>query len=236
MKVVKNLVASAALTLSVGGIAAESDVQPVAMTDQQKLSYAIGVVFGARLQQETNQLDMTVFEQGLRDSYQGQPLKLSDQQIKDAFERYRLSQEAARKDQEAAFEQLAQANFERGQKFLKENLKSSSVQEIEPGLQFEVVKEGTGAHPGLEDTVAVHYQGQLLNGDVFDTSRQLEKPVQFQVKQAPASWVKILPKMSVGSVWRVWVSPELGFGSGGAGPVGPNEVLEYELELVAVNP
>ncbi|MFC3152492.1 FKBP-type peptidyl-prolyl cis-trans isomerase N-terminal domain-containing protein [Litoribrevibacter euphylliae] len=232
-----------ALVLSVFGmnsvLADNSDHSPVppqALTDQQKLSYAIGVVFGARLKQEANNLDMEVFEQGLRDSYQGAPLKLSDQQIKEAFERYRQVQDQARHQQQQAFEDMAKANLERGQKFLAENVKSSNVEELEPGLQFEVLNEGSGAEPKLGDTVAVHYEGQLLNGQVFDTSYSLEKPVTFQVDQGPSSWVKVLPKMKPGAVWRVWVAPELGFGSGGAGPVGPNEVLEYKLELISVNP
>lgn len=241
MKTVTSIVSALALSvLSMSSVSADDSANratlPQELTDQQKLSYAIGVVFGTRLQQEANNLDMNVFEQGLRDSYQGAPLKLSDQQIKQAFERYRMAQETARHQQQQAFEELAEANLERGQKFLTENVKSSNVQELEPGLQFEVLKEGSGDQPTLSDQVAVHYEGQLLNGQVFDTSYVLEQPVTFQVDQGPKSWVKVLPKMKAGAIWRVWVAPELGFGSGGAGPVGPNEVLEYKLELVSVNP
>jgi FKBP-type peptidyl-prolyl cis-trans isomerase FklB len=228
------------LSLSAVFVSAEetqAEIAPAkALTDEQQLSYAIGVVFGSRLQQEAGDLDMELFEQGLRDSYQGLPLKLSDQEIKQAFARYREAQDAAREDQQKAFEQLAKANLERGQTFLSENAKSSSVVELAPGLQYEIIKEGEGAQPGPDDQVLVHFQGQLLNGQVFDSSRSLEKPVQFQVSQGPQSWVKVLPMMKPGAVWRIWVAPELGFGSGGAGPVGPNEVLEYEIELVAVNP
>jgi len=231
-----------ALVLAAPTIAdAESVAEPppgqaTVYSDQQKLSYAIGVVFGSQLLSEANNLDMEVFNQGLRDSYTQSPLKLSDREIKQAFQTYQKAKENARTQQEHAFETLASDNYERSQAFLKENLTRPEVNELVPGLQYQTTQQGKGKSPELKDQVVVHYKGTLLDGKVFDSSYAVGAPVEFVVEQGPESWIHALPKMKEGAVWTIWVSPELGFGSGGAGPVGPNEVLEYQIELIKVNP
>ena len=230
------------LTLAAPSIASPDNLveippgQAPVYSDQQKLSYAIGVVFGSQLLSEANNLDMEVFNQGLRDSYTNSPLKLSDREIKQAFQTYQKAKENARTKQEQAFETLASDNYERSQAFLKENLSRQEVNELVPGLQYQTTQQGDGKSPGLKDQVVLHYKGSLLDGKVFDSSYAAGAPVEFIVEQGPSSWIHALPNMKEGSVWTIWVSPELGFGSGGAGPVGPNEVLEYQIELIKVNP
>jgi FKBP-type peptidyl-prolyl cis-trans isomerase FklB len=211
-------------------------LDPSALTDQQQLSYAIGVVFGSRLQKEASELDMALFEQGLKDSYQGLPLLLTDSQIKNAFDRYQQLKEDARNTHLKALEALSDKNFKIGQDFLKQNLSQSSVKELEPGLQYQVITTGEGVKPSATDRVKVHYQGQLINGDVFDSSYERGEPVEFELDQVIPGWTKSVVNMQEGAIWTIWVAPHLAYGAGGAGPIGPNEVLEFKIELIKVNP
>jgi FKBP-type peptidyl-prolyl cis-trans isomerase FklB len=202
------------------------------ISDQQKLSYSIGVVFGQRLAQETEGLDLDAFDQGLRDSYSNQSLKLTDQQIKQAFEIFQKEKQAATEQQ---FDTLAANNLKRGQQFLMLNVQEEGVKEMVPGLQYKVLTSGEGIQPLVTDEVKVHYQGQLLNGEVFDSSKK-DAPVQFKVNEVIPGWTKALQAMKEGDVWQIWIASELAYGAGGSGPIGPNEVLEFKVELIKVNP
>ena len=231
----KKLIAVSALALS---FLANAETAPKnesvdLETDQQKLSYAIGVVFGKRLVQEAEGLDMDAFDHGLRDSYTNQSLKLTDKQIKRAFETFQQEKQAAMEQQR---EKLSADNLKRGQQFLMLNVQEDGVTELVPGLQYKVIKSGDGAQPLVTDEVEVHYQGQLLNGQVFDSSYKHEEPVRFKVNEVIPGWTKALQEIKEGEVWQVWIASELAYGSGGAGPIGPNELLEFKVELIKVNP
>lgn len=120
-------------------------------------------------------------------------------------------------------------------KFLEENKKKEGVQVTESGLQYQVIKSGTGAAPTAESKVSVHYEGKLVNGEIFDSSIQRGQPATFGVSQVIPGWTEALLRMKVGDKWKLFIPPNLAYGDRGSPPViGPNEVLIFEVELLEV--
>ena len=112
---------------------------------------------------------------------------------------------------------------------------AENVQETESGLQYEVIEEGDGDKPTASDRVQVHYTGELINGEVFDSSRERGKPTTFGVGQVIPGWIEGLQLMSEGAEYELTIPSNLAYGAGGAGAaIGPNEVLIFKVELVAV--
>jgi len=120
--------------------------------------------------------------------------------------------------------------------FLEKNKKQSGVVTLGSGLQYKIVDEGKGAVPTAEDLVSVDYEGKLINGEVFDSSYQRGKPVQFKVSQVIAGWQEALQKMKPGATWELFVPPELAYGDRGlGGPIGPNETLVFKVHLISID-
>ena len=103
-------------------------------------------------------------------------------------------------------------------------------------LQYKVIKAGEGTSPVDSDLVTVNYAGTFIDGKVFDSSYSRGKPVSFPVSQVIPGWTEALKLMKPGAVWELTVPPALGYGEKGAGPIGPNEVLLFKVELIAVTP
>jgi FKBP-type peptidyl-prolyl cis-trans isomerase FklB len=122
-----------------------------------------------------------------------------------------------------------------GQEFLKENLKRAEVKSTASGLQYEILKEGTGEKPKETDTVRCHYEGRLIDGSIFDSSYKRNQPADFPVNQVIPGWVEALQLMPVGSKWRLFIPSNLGYGEYGAGDaIGPNQTLIFEVELLEI--
>ncbi|HSR63108.1 MAG TPA: FKBP-type peptidyl-prolyl cis-trans isomerase, partial [Gammaproteobacteria bacterium] len=130
----------------------------------------------------------------------------------------------------------ADDNLNSGEKFLEENGKKEDVVELDSGLQYKVIKKGTGEKPQSDSNVKVHYHGTLINGEVFDSSYERGEPVDLTVNQVIKGWQEALTKMPVGSKWKVYIPSKLAYGERGAGDViGPNETLIFDIELLAIN-
>ena len=128
-------------------------------------------------------------------------------------------------------------NKEAGQKFLADNGKRSGVTTTASGLQYEVLKAGTGPKPAAENTVKVHYHGTTIDGKVFDSSVDRGEPVTFGLGQVIKGWTEALQLMPVGSKWKIYIPSELGYGEQAAGPkIKPNSVLIFEVELLSIEP
>jgi len=125
-------------------------------------------------------------------------------------------------------------NIEEGEKFLAENKKREGVKETASGLQYEVITMGTGAKPGPEETVKVHYTGTLMDGTKFDSSVDRNEPAVFGVNQVIKGWQEGIQLMPVGSKFKFYIPYELAYGANGTGPIPPYATLIFEVELLDI--
>jgi FKBP-type peptidyl-prolyl cis-trans isomerase len=130
----------------------------------------------------------------------------------------------------------AQDSAATGEKFLKENAAKEGVKTLPSGLQYKVLKEGTGKTPKATDTVVTHYRGTLINGTEFDSSYKRNEPAEFPVNRVIKGWTEALQLMKEGEKWMLFVPSNLAYGPSGTpgGPIGPNETLIFEVELLKV--
>ena len=126
------------------------------------------------------------------------------------------------------------SNLELGREFLEENAKNDSVKVTESGLQYMVLKEGTGAKPGPTDQVTVHYTGTLIDGTVFDSSVERGEPATFPLNRVIKGWTEGLQLMSEGSKYRLFIPSDLAYGTEGNGDILPNSTLIFDVELIKV--
>ena len=131
---------------------------------------------------------------------------------------------------------LPDINQAKGQKFLADNAKKKGVSTLESGLQYIVLEKGTGDQPDLNDTVKVHYEGTLINGEVFDSSLERDEPASFPVNGVIKGWTEALQLMKEQAKWKLFVPANIAYGETGNGSIGPNETLIFEVELLEVTP
>src|SRR5271169_989304 len=128
-----------------------------------------------------------------------------------------------------------EANKKQGDAFLAENKTKEGVVTLPSGLQYKILKEGTGPKPTASDTVVTNYRGTLLNGTVFDSSYKRGQPATFGVGQVIKGWTEALQLMPTGSKWQLFIPPALAYGERGAGAdIGPNATLIFEVELLSI--
>ena len=118
--------------------------------------------------------------------------------------------------------------------FLAANKTNEGVVTLPSGLQYKILKVGTGEKPTLDDTVVCNYKGTLINGTEFDASEKHGGPSTFPVKGVIAGWTEALQLMPVGSKWQLFVPSSLAYGPNGPGDIGPNATLIFEVELVSI--
>lgn len=202
-------------------------------TDQARLAYAVGVTLARNLHEDMKDLDVDNFTSGIKDVYDGNDIRLSDQQIGDALQQYQQQMVA---EQQKQMQQAADKNDQAGKQFLEENAGKDGVETTESGLQYRVMEEGddSGAQPGDEDQVRVNYEGRTIDGEVFDSSYERGEPVTFQVDQVIPGWQEALKMMHPGDTWEIYVPSDLAYGEAGTGPIGPNQTLIFKVELLGV--
>jgi FKBP-type peptidyl-prolyl cis-trans isomerase len=200
-------------------------------TPKDKLSYIIGVQVGNDLKSQSIDVDPALVNRGMQDLMLGNKLLISDQEAKDFIAAYQ-KERAAKVAEEK--KKLGEKNKQEGAAFLAENKKKEGVKTLPSGLQYKVIKEGTGKTPKATDTVVTQYKGTLINGTEFDSSYRRNEPATFPVNGIIRGWTEALLLMKEGSKWQLFVPPELAYGEQGAGPIGPNATLIFEVELVSV--
>ena len=132
--------------------------------------------------------------------------------------------------------EMAEANLKAGQEFLAANKNKPGVTELPSGLQYEVMVQGDGPKPMANNTVTCHYHGTLINGTVFDSSVQRGQPAKFPLNAVIKGWTEGVPLMSVGSKYRFFIPPHLGYGDRQvSAAIGPNSTLIFEVELLGIN-
>ncbi|MBF1801132.1 FKBP-type peptidyl-prolyl cis-trans isomerase [Alloalcanivorax profundimaris] len=203
-------------------------------TEDQKASYALGFRSAEQMSAMKN-LDLEAMIAGLRDGFGDESeSRLGDEDLDQLIRDYQTRMMEARQQEQ---EEKAQKNLEESQAFLEENAEKEGIETTDSGLQYKVLESGEeGAEsPTLEDTVEVHYKGSLVDGTVFDSSIERDKPAVFGLKHIIPGWQEALPMMKVGDKWQLFLPPELGYGEQGAGgDIGPNQVLIFEVELLDV--
>ncbi len=202
-------------------------------TDKEKASYAIGMNIGNTLKHDGLDVDPNIVSEGLKDAMSGAASKISEADAQEAMGKLR-SAVIAKKQAEAA--QAGEANKKAGDQFLAANKAKEGVVALPDGLQYKILKEGTGPKPKATDTVEVNYRGTLIDGTEFDSSYKRGKPETLGVGQVIKGWTEALELMPVGSKWQLVIPPDLAYGPNGAGggAIGPNATLVFDVELLSI--
>jgi FKBP-type peptidyl-prolyl cis-trans isomerase FklB len=131
---------------------------------------------------------------------------------------------------------LSEKNKKEGEEYLAENKKKEGIITTQSGLQYKVLKKGTGKIPKSTDTVTVNYRGTLIDGTEFDSSYRRGQPASFKVNGVIRGWTEALQLMKEGAKWQLYIPSNLAYGERGAGRnIGPNSTLIFEVELISIN-
>ncbi len=194
-------------------------------TDQDKLSYSLGMMIGGGILKSYDNLDYNVMFEAIKTQHGGQETLLKQQEASKILSDYHTEN----MKQRSAKAQSA------GDKYLAENAKREGVTVTESGLQYEVIKSGDGSKPKATDTVSVHYVGTLLDGTEFDSSVKRGQPATFPLNRVIPGWTEGVQLMNKGSKYRFVIPSDLAYGTRGAGSnIGPDETLIFEVELLDI--
>lgn len=198
-------------------------------TDEDKLSYGVGVNIGGGLKQQgIPGMNLDAIILGIKDSLDGLESRVPQSELEQVVARLQ-------EREQAKMAALAEENATKGADFLKTNGQREGVVTTDSGLQYEVLQTGDGESPSLDSVVKTHYHGTLIDGTVFDSSVDRGQPVEFAVDQVIPGWTEALQLMKVGDKWRLYVPAELGYGEYSPGPsIPPNSTLVFDVELVEI--
>ena len=225
----KSVVTAVLVLLLAGIVYAESQGFK---SEKEKLSYSMGVATGTQVKRQEIDVDTEMFAKGMKDVISGTPLMLSEQEVQETLMKFQ--KDLAAKQAEKA-KVTGEKNKKEGDAFLAENKKKEGIKTLPSGLQYRVIKEGTGKTPKDTDTVVTNYRGRLLDGTEFDSSYKRGQPATFPVKGVIKGWTEALQLMKEGSTWELFVPSDLAYGERGAGSViGPNATLIFEVELLSI--
>ncbi len=200
---------------------------------RQKASYSYGYSLGKNLKAQAVDVDPELIARGLADAFGGGPAALRDEEIQTSLQAFARQIQAR---QAGLAGKAAATNKVDGERFLAANKNNPGVTTLPSGLQYKVLKQGTGPKPRATDTVTVHYEGKLIDGTVFDSSMKRGQPTSFPVNQVIAGWTEALQLMPVGSTWQLYIPSKLAYGENPrpGGPIGPNAVLTFEVQLIKI--
>lgn len=203
------------------------------LSDKEKLSYTIGQNLGRSFKQQEIDLNMANFVKGIEDALSDNKPLLSSQEMSKImmeFQKERFAKQATKRKEQA------EDNLKKGQAFLEENKKKEGVVVLPSGLQYKVIKEGTGKTPTAEDKVTTNYRGTLTDGSEFDSSYSRGQPATFPVKGVIKGWTEALQLMKEGAKWQLFVPASLAYGEQGVlgGKIGPNATLIFDIELISI--
>lgn len=195
-------------------------------TEIDKISYSLGLSIASNLiSSGVKTLNAEAFTDALSTAFAGKMPEITPDEANKILQTYfeNIQNEQGKTAKEA------------GEKFLAENKTKEGVITLPSGMQYKILKEGNGQKPKASDSVKCHYEGKLINGQVFDSSIRRGTPAEFPVSGVIAGWVEALQLMSVGSKWQLYIPSELAYGKHGAGQaIGPNETLIFDVELLEI--
>jgi FKBP-type peptidyl-prolyl cis-trans isomerase FklB len=191
-----------------------------------KISYALGLSIGNNFQSSgIKRIQTEDFIKGMTDVMDGKTPDISYEEAKQVINDYFVKLQGEK----------LELNKKAGEEFLQINKKKAGVTELQSGLQYEVLRKGSGAKPKASEKVKCHYHGTLINGTVFDSSVQRGEPAVFGVSQVIPGWVEALQLMETGAKWRLFIPSGLAYGERGAGEnIEPNSTLIFDVELLDI--
>ena len=195
-------------------------------SELDSVSYSLGLNVARNVKsQGLEEINAAAVAQAFKDVFEGDTTLISDVNANQALNNYFQKMQSVKAD----------AAKKVGEEFLAENKTKEGVVELPSGLQYQVLTEGTGEKPVLEDKIKAHYHGTTIDGTVFDSSVDRGEPVTFPVNGVIAGWTEALQLMPVGSKWKLFIPSDLAYGARGAGGnIGPHETLIFEVELLSI--
>lgn len=198
-----------------------------------RISYALGLSMGNNFRSSgIKTINVQDFADGVAAVFEGAQPKMTYDEAKLEIKNFFEAMEA---EQRAAAAKMGEVNEAAGKKFLEENGKRVEVNVTPSGLQYEVIKEGTGKQPAASDSVTVHYTGKLIDGTVFDSSVDRGEPADFPVTQVIPGFAEGLKMMNKGSKYVLYIPASLGYGNNEAGSIPAGSTLVFEVEMIEVN-
>ncbi len=226
-------ITTAALALGLlAGSASAAETKMTLKDDKDKISSSIGLNIGKSMKQEGLDINPDALAAAMKDVFAGAKPQLTEEQVQQVMQDFQKQMMAK---QMAAREEGLGKNKAEGEKFLTNNKKKEGVKTTASGLQYKVIKDGTGKTPKATDTVKTHYRGTLINGTEFDSSYKRGEPAEFPVNGVIKGWTEALQLMKEGAKWQLFIPSDLAYGERGAGKdIGPNSTLIFDIELLSV--
>ena len=218
-------------TAQAGKATGEKTGYPGLPTEKEQVSYTIGMAMGKQLSEIKDEVNVDTVVKALRTQMEGGKALVTDEQAQQIMQAFGQKMQAK---QIAKMMEEAKANQEKGDKFLAENGKKPGVVTTASGLQYQVITEGKGAKPGAGDGVKVNYKGTLLDGTEFDSSYKRGEPAVLPLQGVIPGWAEGLQLMPVGAKYKFWIPARLAYGEQAPPMIGPNQTLEFEVELLEI--
>jgi len=206
-------------------------------TQKDKVSYSLGLDLGGKMKNQMKsqsiEVDPELFSKGIRDALSEAKPLMNDQEVQATMETFQKDLATRQVERDKV---LGEKNKKEGEAFLAANKKKDGVKVLPSGLQYKVLNEGKGKMPKATDKVTVNYRGTLVDGTEFDSSYKRGQPASFQVSGVIPGWIEALQLMKEGSKWQLVIPSNLAYGERGTqgGPIGPNAVLIFEVELMSI--
>lgn len=226
----KQLLTIGFVGLALFSIAQKSKDKKVLLTNEiDSVSYLIGVSVGNNIGKEMSEANIELIIQGFRDAVNQKELACNDDGNA-ILQQYFTNKAGKVQGQEDKKNEVFKGESE---KFLIDNLKNPEIKMTSSGLQYIILKEGSGDHPKAESTVKVHYHGTTIEGKVFDSSVDRGEPIEFPLNQVIKGWTEGLQLMAVGSKFKFFIPQELAYGAQSPSPeIKPYSTLIFEVELL----
>lgn len=212
-----------------GGLNSRQPVKPINVND---ISYGIGFTMGSNFNKQKMEVNADELMKGFRAGLSGEKGKFTPEEVRSMMMNYQRQMMAKRAEERT---KSADSNQQAGEAFLQKNKLKTGIKTTASGLQYRVIKIGSGKKPTDKDTVSVTYSGRLIDGEVFSSSEDPKKPAVFRLNGVIPAWKEGLQMMPAGSTWEFFVPAKLAYGARGAGAkIGPNATLIFKITLIDV--